>query len=278
MAENTKGEKLDETLPVGEVARHDWVSGSIFHPMEQAEVLKKVLEAVRHLNFLNQRPMVLLDLDSTLYEVSARTLTILNELLSHSDFVLPLGMRELILELTLERIGYSLPDTFRLSGVHVEKEPEWQRVLPIIRDFWKDRFFSDPYLSFDRPYAGAAEYVKALHGAGAEIVYLTGREAARMKEGTKKNLVRDGFPWEVPRTHLWMKENSQWDDLYHKQHTARSLLSLGTPVASFENEPRNIAGLIEVFPEAMHIFVETICSELPAPVCRGLYRIKSFLF
>jgi hypothetical protein len=263
-------------------SRAAWVSACDFHPADQSQVLKTVLdlvaEAVARHKVPSECPVVLLDLDSTLYEVSPRTLNILEELRAHPDLDLPPHIQMILSSLSLERIGYTLPDTFSLHGIRIENEPDSHTYLPKLKELWKERFFSDPYLVFDRPYPGAAEFVQELHRLGTEIVYLTGREARRMREGTMSNLSRDGFPWGFPNTHLLMKENTQWDDLYHKRVTALSIRKWGNPIASFENEPRNIVGFMELFPAAMHVFVETVCSELPAGICKGLYRIRDFKY
>jgi len=45
----------------------------------------------------------------------------------------------------------------------------------------------------------------------------------------------------------------------------------GTLVASFENEPPNVVALSKVFPDAMHVFVDTVCSDL------GAMPVKAFI-
>jgi hypothetical protein len=47
-------------------------------------------------------------------------------------------------------------------------------------------------------------------------------------------------------------------------------------VASFENEPANLLAMQEVLPDAMHVFMATVCSDRPALPGRDLYRIRSF--
>ncbi|NQW45252.1 MAG: hypothetical protein HQ462_07605, partial [Deltaproteobacteria bacterium] len=58
-------------------ARNDWILKSLFHPLSTPDVLDRVVLLVKkHLADTKgkTRPVILLDLDSTLYEVGYRTL------------------------------------------------------------------------------------------------------------------------------------------------------------------------------------------------------------
>ena len=136
--------------------------------------------------------------------------------------------------------------------------------------------FSSRYLAYDRPYPGAVAFVRGLYDLGAEIAYLTGRDEPGMGEGTRSVLLRDGFPWAVERTHLLMKEAAHLPDLDHKKEAAHYIRRHGTLIASFENEPPNLVALRDLFPDAMHVFVDTVCSDHPAPAADGLYLIRGF--
>jgi len=48
-------------------------------------------------------------------------------------------------------------------------ESEVEAVVPDIRDFWRDRFFSSEYCKDDTPAAGAHDYLRAVLAAGGEI-------------------------------------------------------------------------------------------------------------
>ena len=111
---------------------------------------------------------------------------------------------------------------------------------------------------------------------GAEIVYLTGRDEPNMGRGTQLNLQRDGFPFHLPRTHLLMKPSFDMPDLDYKLSVMDFIRQRGDLVASFENEPPNVIAFQKIFPESMHIFVDTVCSEQPAQPGRGLYRIARY--
>lgn len=251
-------------------SRKDWISACHFHPHSTQEVFDEITHRVKQ----SPKPLVLLDLDSTLYEVAPRTHQILKEWSQHhpkEDFS---EIQQAIHTLEKHQIGFSIQDTLEALGI--AQNQHFQEALESARDFWAARFFRNSYLTYDHAYPGAAEFVQNLHRLGAEIVYLTGRDEPGMGEGTRANLLRDGFPWEVSRTRLLMKPNSGMKDLDYKLDAARSLLHQGDLITSFENEPPNLAALWEIFPEAMHVFVDTVCSTHPAPPRQGLYRIQSF--
>jgi len=254
-------------------SRHRWIEACDFHPLDDRDVLQLVHQRVVELGQADRQGVVLLDLDSTLYEVAPRTLRILHEAIEALCDRLPPDLCRRIRALEEGRVGYALHETLRAAGVAAEEALGFSDLL---RSFWRERFFSNRYLPYDRPYPGTAQFVRELYDAGACIVYLTGRDEPGMRLGTEANLRRDGFAFDQPRTHLFMKDHPDTDDLTHKVGVARAIQSMGTLVASLENEPRNLAGLFEAFPGALHIFVQTICSEHPAPICRGIYRVRRF--
>ncbi|MDR3607660.1 MAG: HAD family hydrolase [Oligoflexia bacterium] len=262
------------------LAREEWIAACHFHDITEAEVLHAVADRVRELkakagSVQSGHPLVLLDLDSTLYEVGPRSFEIIREWMDTEESLGHSRVRHALESLREEQVGYSMKDTFESIGLKAGT-PEVDHALKVLKEFWAARFFSNQYLPYDRPYPGAAEFARRLHEAGAEIVYLTGRDAPRMGEGTVDNLVRDGFPWDKKGTHLLLKSDFNIPDLDHKKNAADYIRQHGTLVASFENEPPNLIALSELFPEAMHVFLDTVCSDHPAPVGKNLYRINGF--
>lgn len=260
--------------------RKDWIEACHFHDLSEADVLHEVSRRVSDLKAKagpsrQTHPLVLLDLDSTLYEVGPRTFRILNEWGDSSDSRRFPSVARALTDLKEHHVGYSLKDTFQALGAMIEPA-ELDAAMAELKKFWADRFFSSPYLPYDRAYPGAAEFTRKIYGLGAEIVYLTGRDEPNMGDGTRANLLRDGFPWQADRTHLLLKAAAHLPDLGHKQQAADYIRQHGTLVASFENEPANLVALYEIFPEAMHVFVETVCSDHAAIPRQGLYRIRGF--
>ena len=73
-----------------------------------------------------------------------------------------------------------------------------------------------------------------------------------------------------------MKPSGTVLDVAHKKNVKSLIDKLGSLVASFENEPINLVALSNVFPEAMHIFMDTVYSDHPTEPGKNLFRITSF--
>jgi hypothetical protein len=258
-------------------SRNDWIINSSFHPLSTREVLEKVEASVEiHLQGPDRetKPIILFDLDSTLYEVGHRTLAIIQDW--NKSPKAPVSIQEELNQLKLEHIGYSLSDLARNLGLE-PTHPEIQKDLNEIKPFWWDRFFSNEFLAHDKPYPGAVEFAQQLFKLGAHIIYLTGREENKMLQMTIDNLKRDQFPWCERNTTLLMKPSGQILDVAHKQSVKHKVNKVGTLLASFENEPVNIVALSKTFPESMHIFMDSIYSDHPSEPGNWLYKINSFL-
>src|SRR3954470_22881758 len=166
--------------PNGEplLVRMEWVSASQFHPSGQKEVLREVSNRVQALRARSApgtgHPLVVLDLDSTLYEVAPRTHAIVREWAQSEESKPFTEIRVRLLELAESDMGYSLRDTFRTAGFSLD-EPHAFRAWEAAKKFWVQRFFRSAYLKHDRPYPGAARFAVEMHRLGAELIYLTGR-------------------------------------------------------------------------------------------------------
>jgi hypothetical protein len=255
--------------------RNDWIESCEFHPLTNRQVLHEVHARIERERGAGVQPVLLLDLDSTLYKVEPRSHQIIREWLEHPDSHAYPAVRKRLAELEAKHLGYSLHDTFAQLGL-TAKDPGVEEVLKAAYQFWGKRFFTNEYLSFDHAYPSAPEFVQRAYELGTEIVYLTGRDEPGMGAGTRARLLADRFPFEIPRTHLLLKKNFELDDLAHKSEAAHYIRNLGSLVASFENEPPNLIALSELFPQAMHVFVDTVYSERPALPKTGLYRITGF--
>jgi predicted secreted acid phosphatase len=255
------------------LSKQEWLRACHFHDLSQKQVLQAVADRAKS----TDRPLILLDLDSTLYEVGPRSHQILNEWIATPESDRFPQVKKALARLEGQHIGYSIADTFKTMGLHLDdKTSENNAAWEMAKKFWATRFFTHDYLQYDKAYPGAAEFTRKLYDIGTHIVYLTGRDEPGMGEGTRRKLVQDGFPWNVPRTTLLMKKHPSLPDLEHKLEAAQFLQTHGTLIASFENEPANLSALCHAFPKAMHVFVETVSSDHEAMVCQGLYRIEGF--
>ena len=252
--------------------RKSWIQATRFHPLTDAEVRTQVVQKVRE---TREEPVVIFDLDSTLYEVGPRTFKILKEWSQSAQAGQHDVLARRLKDLDLNHVGYSLKDTFQSLGVSLE-DSQMIESLRAAKQFWLTRFFSNDYLTHDRPYEGAARYVSEVFQAGARLVYLTGRDEPGMGRGTREKLKADGFPINDPRIHFFLKPQREGDDELHKAQASHDIRKLGNVVASFENEPRNVITLSQAIPQAMHIFLDTVCSDHPAEPGDGLYILRKF--
>ncbi len=258
-------------------SRKDWILNSFFHPLSSREVLEKVEKSVEsHLKGpkAHLKPVILFDLDSTLYEVGHRTLAIIREWNQAPQT--QLAIQDKLNQLELNHISYSLADMAHNLGLN-PSHPDTQKALQDLKPFWWERFFSNEYLCHDKPYPGAVEFTHRLFSLGAHLIYLTGREENKMLRVTIENLKRDRFPWCDKNTTLIMKPSAAIADVAHKASVKTPAEKTGEVVASFDNEPVNLVALSKVFPKAMHVFMDSVYSDHPSEPGKDLFRIQSFL-
>jgi hypothetical protein len=265
---------------VRQYARRDWISACVFHDMTEQEVLREVCRRVSDVRSgaggkAGPRALVLLDLDSTLYQVEPRTFRILSDWAESEEGKLFPTVCSALKSLRWQQVGYSIRDAFDALPLESDSE-EVRAAFGAVKGFWSKRFFSNDYIHHDIPYPGAAAFSREVFALGGEIVYLTGRDESGMGKGTRLNLARDGFPVDSERTHFLLKPSTEITDIDHKKKAADFIRQSGTLVASFENEPPNLVALHDLFPAAMHVFMDTVCSDKGAMPRKGLYRIRSF--
>jgi hypothetical protein len=222
-------------------------------------------------------PVVVFDLDSTLYEVQPRTYQIVQEfLLAPEAEQIAAFVREALGHLSVELVQYSMRDGFINLGLDLEQEPV-KEALRVVGEFWWARFFKSEYVLFDVAYPGTQAYVSSILERGALVVYLTGRDEPNMGAGTREALHRDGFPVEHERVKFMLKPDPAMNDRQFKENALKEMLSLGEVVASFENEPANLVSMQAQLPSAIHVFVDTVCSDHRCKPAKNLYKINGFL-
>lgn len=249
--------------------RKDWVKNSEFHSHHTREVLQEVIDRTQKVLDQKKLPVIIFDLDSTLFHVSPRSFEILkNWVKAKSISILP--------NLSVDDMGYSIEDVWVKKGLSIETGESFQH-LKDAKDYWRKRFFSNEYIHHDEPHPGAVQFVKRLYEMGAKIVYLTGRDVPLMAFGTVDHLRSQGFPVEVERTRLILKPKRHIDDLVFKTDVCKLASEWGEVVASFENEPKNLVAMQKALgPKVMHIFFESVSSDHAAPAAKEIYKIDSF--
>jgi hypothetical protein len=218
-------------------------------PASRAEQLRSIIDASKRRHG-EAPPVVVFDLDGTLLDNRPRVVRIFHELAmswssKHPDAAARCATAR------DELIGYGVVENLVRLGIHD------RALLEEGAEFWKQRFFHDPYMKYDVEVPGAAAFVRACYEAGASIVYLTGRDLPNMAVGTFASLRDSGFPIGVVATTLITKPTFEMPDTDFKRAVAPTFARVGHVIASFDNEPANINLFLEHHPHAHAIFVDT---------------------
>lgn len=237
---------------------------------EQTEILQQVLARVRTPS--EQPPVVLLDLDDTIFSTSFRHVKILKEFTANQQRQQRHnGLLEKLAAVKPEHTRYYILETAKEAGV------EDALLLEELKTFWFERFFKGSYLLEDRPVPGAPEFCRMLRGCGARLVYQTGRDET-MRPATLESLDQNGFP--IPDSkdvHLIVKPHFNDPDLEYKTRTIEQVRRFGPVAAAFENEPAHINLFHDHFPGGVMVLLETRHSGRVVELKSQIHRINNFL-
>lgn len=230
-------------------------------------VLQSILERIQSLR--GQRPVVLFDLDGTLYDNRPRTLRILHAFAAqlpkeHATYA------RILRGLNAGDLLYRLEETLLPRGIPAE-------IVEQAKAAWRLRFFTDAACADDVPIAGSVTFARECWDAGATVVYLTGRDIPGMLLGTTRTLRDDGFPIGVPRVELVMKPSFEEPDSDFKRRLLAPLGELGHIVASFDNEPANCNMFRAQWPDAFTVFLDTQKAPGAPELTDGCYTIANFV-
>ncbi len=198
-----------------------------------------------------QRPLVVLDVDSTLFSASERHRAIL------VDVAQELGDPALV---TLAE--HTPASAFRWSVDEPLRAAGWpsEALISEVRRGWVKRFFSEPWCTLDQPMPGAKQAVTAFAAAGALCVYLTARPRASMEHGTVTLLREAGFPLHEGSAMLVMKPHAAQSDADFKVEAVERIARLGPVVGAFDNEPGHVNAFVAAFPDARCVQVGDVHS------------------
>jgi hypothetical protein len=230
---------------------------------EQTRILRAALEAIRP-----RTPVAAFDLDSTLLVNRPRQARIVRE---YGELR---GDPRLAACSTAAVVSWDLSDTLRLCGLD---DAETAALVPGLRAFWHDRFFTSEYCREDIPVAGASEYVRATLQGGGEILYITGRPE-NMREGTLEVFARAGFPLpDGASVQLWLKPRLADDDDRWKEICHARLKELRGLACAFDNEPTHVNAYKRSFPAASVVHLDTDHSRRPVDVLPEIPSILDFV-
>ncbi|MAC28294.1 MAG: hypothetical protein CMH59_17750 [Myxococcales bacterium] len=224
----------------------------------QIEVLQRVLDRVSVAAADGgPPPLVVFGVDGALYDSRPRTLQILLEYAEDVEAEDP-ELAEALGALTIDHVHYLLSDTLRECGVtHAE-------IVRDVTSYWRERFHTDDYAVLDEPNMGAVDYVRAVHEAGAGVVYVSGRDVPGMLLGTVASLRDQGFPVADVAVELVLKPDATLGTEAFKRSTLPRLAHRGEGVAVFDDQTSSCELAQSIFPGADVGLVDTWLVEPPA--------------
>lgn len=218
-------------------------------PPEQHALLSRIVERCARRPGAPP-PVIVFDLDGTLMDNRPRTSAILHELAGVWGDRRP-RLAQRLANVTPAKLAYLLTHSLEALEIHESDAIAEAEV------FWRERFFSDDYLTFDQPVPGSVAFARRCYETGGNLVYLTGRDLPLMGVGSFRSLRDLGFPIGLPGTELVLKPDAAMPDEAFKRLEAPKLGRVGEVVAVFDNEPANCNLLLAQHPEAESVFVDT---------------------
>lgn len=228
-------------------------------------------DAIRELDAGNT-PLVVLDLDATLFDNRPRIIKILKDTIREDGMDLPDDVIAAVNSIDYQRMVYRVKDTLKNHGVSDKK------ILNYFFDGWFKRFFTDRYVVEDIPTAGAVEFSHMLRDKGITLVYLTGRDTPNMRTGTIQGLKNHGFP--VPNEEnvfLITKPSFEDSDLEFKKKAQEKINAMGSVIGVFDNEPGPLNALARYFSDALIVFLDTMHSPDIEPLESHVVVIRDFV-
>jgi hypothetical protein len=214
-----------------------------------------------------ETPVVIFDLDHTLFDNGPRTWAILKDFAdqcSHNE------LQEKLHTLSQYNLPYLIGDILASMGFH---DPDLTKAA---FEWWRDRFFIDDWINLDTPLPGTVSFAKAMYAAGCTLVYLTGRDSPNMLIGTAASLRQHGFPVGLAHTALVLKPDFDTPDLEFKTEATKFISTLGTVIAAFDNEPANCNLFTETYPDAVVGFLDTAMAPDPPRLDERAIRMFDF--
>ncbi len=232
---------------------------------ERQELLQIIEKASK-----SKKGLAIFDLDSTLFDVTPRTFQIIKDFAKNFENkdTYPEDFRK-ISDLEGLPVIFHIKDTLDAIGIE-SVQLKTELIL-----FWKQHFFSNDYLDYDTLTSGAYEFISSLLNHNIEVMYLTGRDEIRMKEGTEARLKKERFLLN-PLEKLVMKPNKEINDSEFKRDIVTSTDPDYDTIWFFENEPENIHLVKADAPHVQMVFFDSVHSGRKPEPGINTPRIKSF--
>jgi len=258
------------------VSASQWVERTRFHADSFGRVRAKTIDSIHAAIADNKRPVVVFDLDDTLFSSAARTVAILQAWVQLPATEVKTEIRRALSGIKLDQVRYSFDETLEQSGLGTS-DPDVVEAYDQAKEFWLEQFFSNNFVHTDLPISGAIDFVREVYDSGADVVYLTGRDEPRMGDGTRRAIAQYFPEVDGRRVRLYLKQDKEEVDEVYKARAAKDIGTLGDVVATFDNQPGNVSVFSKAYPGAINTFVDTRFGDNPAElVPMRVYRIPHF--
>lgn len=216
-----------------------------------------------------ERVQIVFDLDDTLFLVRPRKRAIFRELAA--AFAHEGAIADSLATLAESEIPYDVVEALANVGIQAEEH------VGAIKGAFFTRFFDGGYTVHDTLNAGAADYVRRLHQAGARVVYLSGRPE-EMLPRTLQTLAAHGFPIDEASTSVVLKRGCEahLGDVEFKGVKAEELAAWGKTLAVYDNEPANLNAMRPAMPEATYFLLDTDHSPNPPAMAMDHHVVVDF--
>lgn len=200
-------------------------------------------------------PLVVFDLDSTLFDVSPRLEKALIDIASDPEIVKSFPtVIPFFKNIKTHRQDWGFVDVLKRAGV----DHDHLELFQTVRHLWIKKFFSNEYIHYDVPYEGSIQFVQKINKLSIPIIYLTGRDYKRMEHGSREVLKKWDFPLDDQTSRLVMKPEQSMDDgLFKKDWIGNQLMESQSSLFLFENEPVNINLVSKHFPNVEIVFFDS---------------------
>lgn len=225
---------------------------------------RQILLQIKNLSLNHPRkPLVVFDLDSTLFDVSPRMEKVLIEISQTAEFIRRFPeVNSYFRNIKTLRNDWGFIKVLQRAGV----DHDHYELFDYVRSAWIDKFFSNEFVHFDVPYEGASFFVNQLYHLEIPIAYLTGRDVARMEKGSREVLLKWDFPLNNDSATLILKPFKEMDDAQFKCDWFKTLdKDKFSKIYLFENEPVNINLIKKELPEIEIVFFESTHSGKEPP-------------
>ena len=240
---------------------------------------------------VNNKILLLFDLDSTLFNTAFRSYAIfLSFAKDYADHKLCSTLCKKINHLNNNKIinqknGFlnEVYDPFEYIKKHyhinIDKK---SKLADLLRRYWSKKFFHGSWLKHDKLYPGAYEFIDSFKEKNITISYLSARNRKNLYlasiksladhklptpdiDDIKNDFARQSFNKNPPiwatRTVLYLKKQFDMDDCYFKQYQLAKLINYYDQIFYFENEPEIVAMTIDNFKQVKTYLFNSVHSK-----------------